>query len=124
MDGLIPLVYKSIKKNKIRRQYEFLSSGSAQTQSYNVSVSDFYSITHRHQHPTSGSELHVIKPSAGSNDYHNNKIVVDAIAEAKLHRRHMSVEDLSAAMASGDYPPRKKLVRFHSQRMFSCLSGA
>ncbi|KAK8685011.1 hypothetical protein V6N13_041022 [Hibiscus sabdariffa] len=38
MEGLIPLVYRTLKKAKTRRQYECLSAGAAQA--YNIA--DFY----------------------------------------------------------------------------------
>ncbi|KAM6562961.1 hypothetical protein CsatB_022959 [Cannabis sativa] len=47
MEGLLPMVYKSMKKNKTRRQYEHLSSGSAQS-NYNDNISSDLSSTDRY----------------------------------------------------------------------------
>ncbi|OAY59164.1 uncharacterized protein LOC110627958 [Manihot esculenta] len=105
MEGLIPLVYKALKKNKTRRQYECLSSGAA----LGYNPADFY---------INDAELNLIKTSSVSTENGNN-------AERKFHRRFYSVEDLSAtAAAVAPSPPRKQLVRFRShRRMFSCVTG-
>ncbi|KAK2641624.1 hypothetical protein Ddye_023387 [Dipteronia dyeriana] len=104
MEGLIPMVFKAIKKNKTRRQYECLSSGASQ--SYNIA--DFYvNTTTRHS--------------------------ADKVEEryATPHRRHKSVGDFYVGYSSsangggvGSPPVPQKLVRFRSQRMFSCVTGA
>ncbi|KAJ9187187.1 hypothetical protein P3X46_002672 [Hevea brasiliensis] len=98
MEGLIPLVYKAIKNNKTRQQYECLSSGSA----LGYNPADFH------------NEAEVFLKAAASNEKGN-------IAGKKLHRRFSSVEDFTVTHVS---PPRKQLVRFRSHRMFSCVTGA
>ncbi|OAY51344.1 hypothetical protein MANES_05G207200v8 [Manihot esculenta] len=95
MEGLIPLVYKAMKSNKSRRQYECLSS--AAPLGYNPS--DFY-INEAEIFPKPGEK--------GNNE------------GLKLQRRFSSVGDLSAI---GSSPPRQQLVRFGSHRMFSCVTG-
>ncbi|KAK7358735.1 hypothetical protein VNO77_00673 [Canavalia gladiata] len=40
MEGLLPLVYRAIKKRKTRRQYQCLSSGTAL--SYTSNIVEFY----------------------------------------------------------------------------------
>ncbi|KAJ7957143.1 RNA-binding protein [Quillaja saponaria] len=40
MEGLIPMVYRAIKKNKTRRKYRCLSTGAAQSYS---NIDDFHS---------------------------------------------------------------------------------
>lgn len=107
MEGLIPMVYKAIKKNKTRRQYECLSSGAAR--SYNTA--EFF-----------------------INDKRNDMFMTpssDNIADRKpSHRRYKSVEDFSGHFSTVDRrksvgePQQKQLVRFRSQRLFSCVSGA
>lgn len=106
------MVFKAIKKNKTRRQYECLSSGAAQ--SYNTA--DFNSnIGHQNSmHATHSDEK--MEKSHG-------------------HRRHKSVGDCYVGYSSangggfggggGSPPPRaNQLVRFSSHRMFSCVTGA
>ncbi|XP_050238542.1 uncharacterized protein LOC126688023 [Mercurialis annua] len=97
MEGLLPLVYKAIKKNKTRRNYECLSSG--------VALSDLYINDHEDIYLTNSSS--------------NNM-------DRKVHRRSYSSVEFSKdyrSGTSGDSPPTKKIVRFGSQRMFSCVRG-
>lgn len=112
MEGLIPVVYRAIKRSKTRRQYECLSSSTAQ--SYNIS--DFYISSQNHAHIESTAEK-----------------IAGFHADGNVHRRHKSVGDYSSQFysvedrvkgaASPPIPP-KKLVRFRSHRMFSCVTGA
>ncbi|XP_065864283.1 uncharacterized protein [Euphorbia lathyris] len=107
MEGLIPMVYKAIKKNKIRRQYECLSSGSGSALPFNPA--GFY-----------------------ISDIPGNSIAINNAAK-KFHRRsYSSVEGFSVkdrrwtdtVTAAGVSPPRtKQLKRFGSHRMFSCVTG-
>ncbi|KAF2298696.1 hypothetical protein GH714_025266 [Hevea brasiliensis] len=99
MEGLIPLVYKAIKKSRTRRQYECLSSNA----SLGYNPADFF---------INKAELNLNTASASTEKGNN--------AGRKLHRRFTSVEDLSVTAAS---PPRKQLLRFRSHRMFSCVTG-
>ncbi|XP_057527410.1 uncharacterized protein LOC130806378 isoform X1 [Amaranthus tricolor] len=58
MEGLIPMVFRAIKRNKIRSQYRCLSVGATQT--YNLA--DFYDdhqiIHHDHDHEQNGNKLY------------------------------------------------------------------
>ncbi|XVE76663.1 hypothetical protein DITRI_Ditri12bG0192100 [Diplodiscus trichospermus] len=116
MEGLIPLVYKTLMKNKTRRRYECLSSGAAQS----CNISDFYVNGQSHSH------LYIRPNSTGE------KINI-ATERNGRHRRHMSMGDFSMqayssvdAMKSGASPTPAvpKLKRFRSHRMFSCVTGA
>ena len=112
MEGLLPLVFKAIKKNRTRRQYECLSSGNAL--SYNISMAEIYTQSHNQTH---------------------QRVDHDHVhAEGIGHRRHKSIGDfgngffespqrIRTGVAAGSSPP-KQLVRFRSQRMFSCITGA
>ncbi|XP_062109580.1 uncharacterized protein LOC133821101 [Humulus lupulus] len=120
MEGLIPLVYRAIKKNRTRRQYECLSSGTAAApQGYNIA--DFYVSDHHNLHHQAQNDM-MMKSG---------------------HRRHNSVGEyafgsFSTPGAERDYittsttpttitaPKRARLVRFTSHRMFtfSCVTGA
>ncbi|CAI9762923.1 unnamed protein product [Fraxinus pennsylvanica] len=113
MEGLIPLVFKSIKKNRIRRQYKCLSSGATERTKYNIA--DFYTNDYTYyskEYEYGGlSDPEKISdfPAEGGGRHH--------------HRRNHSVHvDLSAA--SEDSVKSKQLVRFRSLRMFSCVTGA
>ncbi|KDP29545.1 hypothetical protein JCGZ_19258 [Jatropha curcas] len=98
MEGLIPLVYKALKKSRTRGQYECLSSGSALAY---INEAEIF-----------------LKPSSENQRGNSNNA-----GRKKLHRRYSSVEDLSMSVASPYSPPQKQLVRFRSHRMFSCVTG-
>ncbi|XP_047172405.1 uncharacterized protein LOC124840397 [Vigna umbellata] len=114
MEGLLPLVFKAIKRNKTRSQYECLSSGSALN--YNISMAEMYPQTQdqilRNQTPT-------------NKVFHRHHEDLHKYA----HRRHNSVGHFgngfqSTQMRTGVVStPSNKLVRFRSQRMFSCITG-
>ncbi|KAI3459881.1 hypothetical protein Pfo_016544 [Paulownia fortunei] len=113
MEGLLPMVYKSLKKNKTRRQYECLSSGAAQT--YNIE--DFYT------KDGDGDDGH---------DYLSRKQYLMPEADSVLglrgahHSRYNSVnvDHLRSFAPEDDAYKPKQLVRFRSHRMFTCLTGA
>ncbi|XP_010277829.1 PREDICTED: uncharacterized protein LOC104612189 [Nelumbo nucifera] len=108
MEGLIPLVYKAIKRSNTRRKYECLSSGQA-AKGYNLAELQ----TDRHIYlgppPEKFPEL---------NEKYDGR------------RRSKSVKEFSAG---GFYSPQptgkgprlsKELAGFRSHRMFSCINGA
>ncbi|KAE8022743.1 hypothetical protein FH972_008520 [Carpinus fangiana] len=111
MEGLIPMVYKAIKKTSFRRQYSHLSSEAAQT--YNIA--DFYATDQSHVYMLSSSTT--------------EKIGGLHIESNGTHRRHKSAgfspaEDTRMEYARPPPIPNKQLVRFRSLRVFSCVSGA
>jgi len=108
MEGLLPLVYKAIKENRTRRQYEVISLGG----SYNISMAEIYPQT---QQPVHHNQI------PASDNYNIG------------HRRHKFVGDnlgngfqFHDQTSTGSISPdsSKKLVRFSSHRMFSCIKGA
>ncbi|KAJ1376283.1 hypothetical protein SESBI_50108 [Sesbania bispinosa] len=114
MEGLLPLVYRAIKRNKTRRQYECLSSGAALN--YNISMAEIYP-------QTQGQVHHNQTLSTQKMSHHHD----DRIG----HRRYKSVGDFgnygfqSPQMRTGGgaSPSSKQLVRYRSQRIFSCITG-
>ncbi|XP_073049717.1 uncharacterized protein [Primulina eburnea] len=119
MDGFLPMVYKSFKKNKVRRRYECLSSGTVD--SYNIA--DFYHSEdayrpHQHDQHDVISQREPVKasPSRGAHHRRYSSVHVD---HAKSSGSASRFEDLDRGC---DKP--KQLVRFRSQRMFSCINGA
>lgn len=100
MEGLIPIVYKSLKKKKIQRRYECLSSGAAQP--YNVG--DFYAV------------------DFDDHDRRKQELMTESGVGGAFHRRCNSVQGDRTSMDDA-YKP-KQLVRFRSHRMLSCLSAA
>ncbi|WCJ21804.1 hypothetical protein M5689_003930 [Euphorbia peplus] len=101
MEGLIPLVYKAIKKSRTRGKYECLSSGSAMP----FNPADFY-----------------ISDPAHS--------ITKSNAAEKFHRRsYSSVEDLQvkngrwAATADGVSPPDTPSDRLLLQGGFRHVGG-
>ncbi|KAG8369351.1 hypothetical protein BUALT_Bualt14G0002300 [Buddleja alternifolia] len=105
MEGLIPMVYKSLKKSKTRRRYECLSTGAAQT--YNIA--DFYIKEDDHQYFTKTPEPDKVSGLRGSHHRRCNSVQVDRAGGFAL-------ED--------DAAKPKQLVRFRSHRMFACVTGA
>ncbi|KAL2506178.1 Uncharacterized protein Adt_21799 [Abeliophyllum distichum] len=112
MEGLIPMVFKSIRKNKIRRQYKCLSSGAADPTHYNIA--DFN--TNDYSYYSKQYEYGGLPEAEKISGFH-------AEGGGGRHWRHHSVHvDYSAA--SEDSVKSKQLVRFRSLRKFSCVTGA
>ncbi|KAH1255242.1 hypothetical protein GmHk_04G011463 [Glycine max] len=115
MEGLLPLVYKAIKRNKTRRQYECLSSGTSL--GYNISMPEMYPQT----------QDHVLQ-----NQTHTQKMFHHPEEGHKVgHRRYNSVDDhfnygfQSAQMRTGvDAPSSNKLsLRVRSDFSYFSSSG-
>lgn len=105
MEGLLPLVFRAIKKHKTRRQYRCLSSGATllydNTQGY-----DYY------QHSTQ---------KLGDNE-----------EKIGYHRRYNSVTEFSNGFSSAprvltrsssESPASKQLGNYRSPKLFSCFTG-
>ncbi|QCD84929.1 uncharacterized protein LOC114179233 [Vigna unguiculata] len=107
MEGLLPLVFRAIKKRKTRRQYQCLSSGAAL--SHNMNVRDYYYV----QEPSTSTQ----------------KVVHDHAENNVGYMRHDSCREFSDDFSSQQRtfaavsPDSKQLVRFRSLRMFPCLAG-
>ncbi|XP_031094262.1 uncharacterized protein LOC115998751 [Ipomoea triloba] len=123
MEGLIPLVFRTIKRTRTRRQYQCLSSGGA-ADGGAFNIQDFYP----NGYYGGGGNM------ISQNDYGYNgdrrKGGENVGADGRRHRRHMS---LQVEYSGGFSPERgaaaaskssKQLVRFKSHRMFSCVTGA
>lgn len=123
MEGLLPLVYRAVKKNQTRRQYERLPSGfAASSSSYNslINMAEIYPQRREsnvYEYQTSNSIQRVTEFYAEKQSH-----------RCRHHRRHKSVGEFdygfsspSARPTTGDAP--KPLVRFKSHRMFSCITG-
>ncbi|PON68440.1 hypothetical protein PanWU01x14_095920 [Parasponia andersonii] len=123
MEGLIPMLYKAIKKSRTRRQYECLSSGTV-SQTYNIS--EFYVLD--------GGSSSGVNYSSSSTQSQKNHM-------KSSHRRHSSLGDYAFGFSTPENrinrpeerdvmatttPRRARLVRFRSHRMFmfSCVGGA
>ncbi|CAK9149572.1 unnamed protein product [Ilex paraguariensis] len=104
MEGLLPMVLKTIKKNRVRRQYKCLCSDASQ--SYNVSdlFADQYS---------PGPAMPQPEKVAGFR------------TESNGHRRHKSVQigNYFDGLSQEDTIKSNQLVRLRSRRMFSCVTG-
>ncbi|KAE8658486.1 Detected protein of unknown function [Hibiscus syriacus] len=110
MEGLIPLVYRTLKKTKTRRRYQCLSSGAAQP--YNIA--DFY------VHSPNPSQTHFYTES-------NSNSIAEENIGSRGHRRRMSTGNIpegNITVTGGSQTPTgPKLTRFRSTRMFSCVTG-
>ena len=120
------MVYKAIKKNRTRRQYEHLSSGAAQ--SYNIS--DFYVTDHGGiMNYTSSPMLTTTKTTtqiqnntkSGSHRRHNSmgEYAFGSFSMPEINRVRLEEPDIIAKTP----PKRARLVRFRSHRMFACVGG-
>ncbi|KAL1196587.1 hypothetical protein V5N11_031051 [Cardamine amara subsp. amara] len=122
MDGLIPMAFKAMKKNRTRRRYECLSSSAGTTkESYD---DDFFPLAAKSEHS-------VMSQPSTSFDH----IEMNNGSFQQRHRRGWSVGDLSSMSCregrrsgpDGDigYSPsrRGQLMRNTSHRLFSCVTG-
>ncbi|BFG40397.1 hypothetical protein CerSpe_266710 [Prunus speciosa] len=141
MEGLIPMVYKAMKRNRTRRQYSSLSSSlSSSAAQTNYNIADFYidpnqtnyvyvppppaaasSTPHDHHRRLSLDTIFNVNNNGGFSTVsapleHKSSSSTNNIINGQViqHRRHKSVS-VSA--------PPKQLVRFRShRRIFSCMT--
>ncbi|KAK4725976.1 hypothetical protein R3W88_030893 [Solanum pinnatisectum] len=112
MEGLIPLVYKTIKRTKTRRKYECLSFGTANT------IENFYpKNTSKEYEMSSIDDQKVVVDSDGGN-------------QTEKKRHHRRTQSLHVEYTRGVLPEEnisvkdKQLLKFRShRRMFSCVTG-
>lgn len=116
MEGLLPMVYRAIKKHKTRRQYKCLSS-SGRDLGYNImSMAQFYP-------QAQGYDNNYQEPSI-------QNVVADQ-TENFGHRRYNSTGDFydrfssphQMTRAAGGPADSKQLVRHRSHKLFSCVTG-
>ncbi|OIW18232.1 hypothetical protein TanjilG_06316 [Lupinus angustifolius] len=113
MEGLLPMVYKAIKKNNTRRKYECLSSGASKSCNTNM------------------TEMIYIQTQGRGYQNHSTQNVANDHAEKISYRRYNSTGDFSNGFSSlaqqrnfgAASSDSKQLMRFRSHRMFSCISG-
>ncbi|XP_008243080.1 PREDICTED: uncharacterized protein LOC103341345 [Prunus mume] len=145
MEGLIPMVYKAMKRNRTRRQYSSLSSSlssSASAAQTNYNIADFYidpnqtnyvyvpppppaasSTPHDHHRRLSLDTIFNVNNNGGFSTVsapveHKSSSSTNNIINGQViqHRRHKSVSVSVSA-------PPKQLVRFRShRRIFSCMT--
>lgn len=122
MEGLIPLVFRTIKRTRTRRQYECLSTaGAAANDTFNIQ--DFYP----NGYYSSSNNMMVVQ---NDYDYNGDRRKAENMgAEGRRHRRHMSLQveysgGFSPERAAAASKSSRQLVRFKSSRMFSCVTGA
>ncbi|XP_055821968.1 uncharacterized protein LOC129890433 [Solanum dulcamara] len=113
MEGLIPLVYKTIKRSKTRRKYECLSFGAANT--YNIE--NFYQKNSGKEYEMSSIDDQKMVDNGGG----------DQTEKYRHHRRTQSLHvEYTGGVSPEDSTPvkDKQLVKFRShRRMFSCVTG-
>uniref|UniRef100_A0A7N0U7W6 Uncharacterized protein n=1 Tax=Kalanchoe fedtschenkoi TaxID=63787 RepID=A0A7N0U7W6_KALFE len=112
MEGLIPLVYNKMKRNKIRRTYHCLSTSPTTAYGGDYNISDFYADPPQLPPP--------FPPT-------NKPTTFYTADDTPRHRRRNSMPDdfMTASKATDSSSPTppipgKQFVRFRSQRMFSC----
>lgn len=108
MEGLIPLVYKTIKRTKTRRKYECLSIGVANT--YNIE--NFYPKNGSKEYEMSSFDVQNVVDSGGSD------------GQKEKNRLHRRTKSLHVGYTDRVSPENKQLVKLRShRRMFSCVTG-
>ncbi|XAR64533.1 hypothetical protein NMG60_11008259 [Bertholletia excelsa] len=111
MEGLIPLVCRRIKKNRVRRQYKCLSSLSAQS----YDIADFYPDGFL---PEKSVSIHTsATEGAGAESCGGG------------HRRHSSslpdyYSNCGKINTEIGRANSKRLMRFGSHRLLGCVTGA
>ncbi|CAN4095621.1 unnamed protein product [Withania somnifera] len=112
MEGLIPLVYRTIKRSNTRRRYECLSFGVANT--YNIE--NFYPNNPSKQYEMSSSiidDRKMVDSDGGDNSYVEQK-----------QRYYRRTQSLHVEYIAGVSQEDKQIVKFRShRRMFSCVTG-
>ncbi|KAL7176683.1 hypothetical protein ACSBR2_030099 [Camellia fascicularis] len=133
MEGLIPMVYKALKKKTTRRQYKCLSSGAAQTYNNNISV-DFYA-----EQGYKSYQLEMASSIGGGGGGGGGDVELMASSNGRQHHHHhrrhkSSIGDYSTGFSAApedtdtdtvvlhNKQPKHKLVRFRSHRFFSCVT--
>ncbi|CAH8390249.1 unnamed protein product [Eruca vesicaria subsp. sativa] len=123
MDGLIPMAFKAMLKNRTRRRYECLSSsGDTTKESYDNFLpfsenSDPSSVVSR---PSSSLD-HVEMNNVASQDRHRRGFSVGDFSSMSYHEGRRSRGEGGGIGVS---PSRRgQLVRNRSHRLFSCVSG-
>ncbi|XP_054807863.1 uncharacterized protein LOC129310052 [Prosopis cineraria] len=116
MEGLLPLVYRAVKKSRTRREYQRLRSVSSPL----INMAEIYprgSESHLYQFQRPDSTQTVSELYSASNNHPH-------------HRRHNSVGDFtsggrfSSSQRHATSAAPKPLVRFSShRRMFSCITA-
>ncbi|CAH9101906.1 unnamed protein product [Cuscuta europaea] len=108
MEGLIPFVYRSIKRSITRRRYECLSSGTAAAGTFNIPP-------------------HFYPSNSNVGDDADDHFIVAASTDGR--RRHGGRKmnysggfspECEAGVASSK---SKRLGKFKSHRMFCCVTG-
>ncbi|KAF3329392.1 hypothetical protein FCM35_KLT04723 [Carex littledalei] len=112
MEGLIPFIFKAIKRKRTRMCYRSLSTGAMR----GFDMSDFHN----------GKKLSLRSPPRKFGSFKGDN-------DQRCHRRHNSMEDYSASRECNYSPDRyesydmprhlTKRSGFGSLRIFSCAGG-
>ncbi|CAA7396599.1 unnamed protein product [Spirodela intermedia] len=106
MEGIIPYVYREIKRRRTRSRYVCLSSEGAQK----LGSTDF---------GTAGAACRLPQPPETAGGFHGENV--------HGHRRHRSMEDFSVELSQDGYArelPLGKGASFRSSRMLPFIAGA
>ncbi|KAL3752856.1 hypothetical protein ACJRO7_000284 [Eucalyptus globulus] len=121
MDGLLPMMYRAIKRKRVRSRYECLSTTASRT----FNVADFY--MNGQVQAQAQAQPHLYSGPASDRMIHNQS----------HHRRYASTGDYSFRLTPGGDedsmnvmkgavgPHSKQVARFRRSRsVLSCFSGA
>ncbi|KAK9705951.1 hypothetical protein RND81_07G094600 [Saponaria officinalis] len=125
MEGLIPMLYKAIKKNNIRRKYRCLSTGHSKSYEFYDHID--------HEFRVVDDQKIYDNPMETRGGYDRDR--------KKGHRRFGSTRDLGVKINEDEFnnfnygyeykkeigwcfsPPKQLVKRSKSHRMFSCIIG-
>ncbi|CAO2838315.1 unnamed protein product [Amaranthus hypochondriacus] len=121
MEGLIPMVFRAIKRNKIRSQYRCLSVGATQT--YNLA--DFYDdhqIIH-HDHDQNGNKLYSTEMQPRGEGHRRR---FSSAGEMGINGGYNDNFESNGGVGRFTSPPNNNQIikRYTSHKMFSCITGA
>ncbi|KAF8041481.1 hypothetical protein BT93_A0165 [Corymbia citriodora subsp. variegata] len=121
MEGLIPMVYRAIKRKRVQSRYQCLSAGAAQT----FNVADFY-MNGEAEGQARGQHHLYLGPASDM-----------MVGNQSHHRRYASTGDYSFRFTPGGdedgmnvakgviVPHSKQVARFRrSHSVLSCFTGA
>ncbi|KMT15587.1 hypothetical protein BVRB_3g059370 [Beta vulgaris subsp. vulgaris] len=128
MEGFIPMVFKAIKRNKVRRQYRCLSVGATQT--YNLA--DFYDIAEQHHNQDHNHDQRgefYAPRSERRGEFEGRRSGHRRFGSAGEYGSNVGYnfkydhDDGNGVGRISTSPSKQIIKRYRSHRMFSCITG-
>ncbi|CAL9122474.1 unnamed protein product [Musa textilis] len=129
MEGLLPLIYRTIKRKKSRRYYRCLSSGDAAA-AFGVAESGSNGSTcmipppETHKAALEMAQLDIDRRTSTTVPVPSDNLSgSDQGRSHGHHRRYASLQEFSHASFMETPPPSTSFSRARSHRVLSCISG-